>query len=353
VRPHRLTQNRMLGSLLLSIFAALISGCAGAKGNLLTSLISRDATVDGTVVVDTAPLADVTLPPDLQAPDIPIRPTVCLPWGDAPSFYPPQALSAVNTSSNEMAPFVTADALRLFFSSDRQGGPGGGDVYMASRPDPDTSFGPGALVEGVNTADDDGAFSLTPDGLTAYMSSSRPGGMGQADIWTASRQDPQAPFSASDFSPLAEVNNEGRQFDPFLSTDGLRLYFTTDGILESGSLADIAVAERSISAGIFGEPTAVAGLDMEAVHDANPSLTGDQLMIVFSSNRPGGPGGSDLWYATRDSADAAFSEPRLLSPLSTSDSEGEVFITPDACEIYFARDLNGQRDLFVARFRSQ
>lgn len=332
--------------------AALVSGCSGTSGNLLTSLISDDASADAAIFGDAAPPPDASDPVDLHAPDSPLQPTSCTPWGDSPSFYLPRALSATNTSSDERSPFVTVDGRQLFFSSDRPGGPGGLDVYVAYRPNAQANFGSGSLYDGASTADDESGFFLSGDGLAAYLSSPRPGGMGQADIWTAARADPQIPFSPADFSPLAEVNNEGHQLDPFLSENGQRLYLTTDGILENGSLADLAVAEWSSAAGVFSEPMAIPGLDAEGVREGGPSLTSDQRLIVFSSDRPGGPGGSDLWYATRDSADAAFSEPRLLAALNTSDSEGEVFITPDGCEVFFGRHVDGQWDLFVARFRS-
>jgi len=39
----------------------------------------------------------------------------------------------------------------------------------------------------INTSDADGTTYISPDGLTLYFSSDRPGGYGQYDLWVATR----------------------------------------------------------------------------------------------------------------------------------------------------------------------
>ncbi len=48
-------------------------------------------------------------------------------------FSPPQNLSELNTSDNDVPGYISADNCRLYFASDRPGGKGGNDLYVATR----------------------------------------------------------------------------------------------------------------------------------------------------------------------------------------------------------------------------
>lgn len=274
--------------------------------------------------------------------------TPCLPWTDATRFETPEPLGSINTTSEEIEPFVSADGLTLYFTSDRPGGKGGRDIYQATRATPMDAFGSIGAVAAFNTAYDDGGLSLSTDGLTAYISSTRPGGPGPPDLFVVSRPDTATPFVAADVVLLAAVNGAGREFDPAPSADGRRLYFTADGIVAAGSEADLVFAERSGTSGDFGAPRAVPGVNPPDGREGNPWVSADELLIVFNSDRAGGLGGHDLWYATRADRDATFSAPRPVPDVNTSDQEGEVFVSADGCELYFGR-TTGQRDLFHTR----
>ena len=54
---------------------------------------------------------------------------------------------------------------------------------------------PGTSSE-LNTPSQDGCPIFSPDGLSLYMASNRPGGKGGIDIWIASRASRTAPFGA-------------------------------------------------------------------------------------------------------------------------------------------------------------
>src|SRR5205085_1412413 len=47
-------------------------------------------------------------------------------------------------------------------------------------------------------------------------------------------------------------------------------------------------------------------------------LSRDELTMYFTSDRPGGRGGDDLWFATRESADAPWDEPQNMRALNTT-----------------------------------
>ncbi len=79
----------------------------------------------------------------------------------------------VNTEGNEMSPFIHADGRTLYFKSDKHPGMGSYDIFV-SRKRGDKWSDPENLGYPINTKGDDGALSISTDGLTAYYSSDEP-----------------------------------------------------------------------------------------------------------------------------------------------------------------------------------
>lgn len=84
---------------------------------------------------------------------------------------------------NEMTPYLAADGVTLYFSSDRPGGLGDNDIWMTKRLDDSWQkwSDPVNLGSPINTEDWDAFFTLDAGGEYAYMSSSQ-NSMGQSDI---------------------------------------------------------------------------------------------------------------------------------------------------------------------------
>lgn len=98
-------------------------------------------------------------------------------------YLPPENLGpGINTDSTEIHPFVAPDESFLMFSSDRPGGKGSFDLYIAFRA-PDGRFGPalnmGDRINGAGTVNWLGAVS--PDGKYLFFASNRNGN--SLDIW--------------------------------------------------------------------------------------------------------------------------------------------------------------------------
>lgn len=92
----------------------------------------------------------------------------------------------VNSSKGyEIAAAISADGNTLFFASDRAGGQGGTDIFMAKRL-PTGKWGtPVNLGKEINTSYDEDFPSLSPDGKTLYFSSKGHTSMGGYDIFKA------------------------------------------------------------------------------------------------------------------------------------------------------------------------
>lgn len=84
---------------------------------------------------------------------------------------------------DEMTPYLAADGVTLYFSSNRPGGIGDNDIWMTKRLDStwEKWSDPQNLGAPINTEDWDAFFTLDAGGEYAYMSSSQ-SGYGQSDI---------------------------------------------------------------------------------------------------------------------------------------------------------------------------
>jgi hypothetical protein len=157
----------------------------------------------------------------------------------------------VNSPFNEFSPFPQNDPSRgpvLYFSSFRPGGfaaePAGGtpdsDLYWSASHG--GVFDAAALIPLVNSLLDDGQPNVSQDGLELYFYSTRPGGIGAADLYVSTRGVAVDPWSVP-ANLGAVVNSSAAETRPSLSWDGLSLYFGSTRAGGEGS-SDIWVTIR-------------------------------------------------------------------------------------------------------------
>ncbi len=107
----------------------------------------------------------------------------------------PQSLGQdVNTPAYmETTPFLAADGLTLYFSSDRPGGQGGNDIYSTRRLDASWKkwTKPVNLGPSVNTPGFDGYYTVAAAGDYAYWSSNDPGKTKKGDVYRLSLRKPE------------------------------------------------------------------------------------------------------------------------------------------------------------------
>ena len=132
----------------------------------------------------------------------------------------------VNSGGNEFSPsYVGAGGGLLFFSSDREGGPGQDRIYMSLR-EPGGDWSAPVEVPELNAAGYSTARpNVSQDGRTIVFDSNRPGGMsGAPDVWVATRASINDPWSEPAVLG-SNVNSASGETRAWLSTDGRRLYF--------------------------------------------------------------------------------------------------------------------------------
>lgn len=145
-----------------------------------------------------------------------------------------------NTAGGEFSPSLveTAAGVMLFYSSP---GVGGLQDIHVSLMRPDGTFAPGSPVAELNTAGhNDQMPNVTRDGLEMVFASDRPGGAGLLDIYVATRATTADPWSSPvNLGPA--VNTGAGESRPSLSGDRERLHF--------GRLGDIWVSSRAQQTG--------------------------------------------------------------------------------------------------------
>jgi Tol biopolymer transport system component len=124
--------------------------------------------------------------------------------------------------SQDTHPYYRAAGPELWFTSDR--GDAGTDIYVA--PLRDGSFGPVTLVPELNTPAVEAHPQVTEDGLGVLLASNREGGAGGFDLWVASRRSTTEKFGAP--TSLAEVNTADDEYGGWISPDGCRVYFSSN-----------------------------------------------------------------------------------------------------------------------------
>lgn len=82
-------------------------------------------------------------------------------------------------------------------------------------------------------------------------------------------------------------------------------------------------------------------------------MTADGLTIVFGSSRKGGQGDRDMWMATRESSEAAWSEPfNLGTAINTDRRESYPVLSPDGLLLMFTRASDGNKTFVSTRSSS-
>ena len=207
----------------------------------------------------------------------------------------------VNTSYGDVNPNISADGLSLYFDDypvyPKPGGYGGGDMWVTRRDTTDDEWGtPMNLGPTVNTSYSDGALCISADGLTLIFESNRPGGYGNYDLWMSTRTTTKDDWSAPvNLGPT--VNSSADEYPPSISADGLSLYFGSNRPGGLGSF-DIWVTKRATVSDPWAPPVNLGPPVNSFAFDACPNLSADGSTLYFTSTRPGGFGGHDLWQVS-------------------------------------------------------
>ncbi|MEO8041651.1 MAG: hypothetical protein ABI646_03475 [Acidobacteriota bacterium] len=193
----------------------------------------------------------------------------------------------------------------------------------------------------INSEFDDQAAVLSKDERTMYFSSNRPGSINLSrDIWVSTRKNKNSPWATPvNLGPV--INSSGTELVRSLTSDGHFLLFQSDRAGGGFGQADIWVIARKHINNEFGwgDPVNLGS----AINTPYTELASNYLFagagnpsskLFFSSNKPGGFGGPDIYESTI--TDTGFESSVNVVELNTPSIETCFWIRDDGLEIIFS-----------------
>jgi Tol biopolymer transport system component len=225
-------------------------------------------------------------------------------------------------------PTLTSDLLELHFNHMD-------DIAVATRASPGDPWGEYQLVAMLLSPMKDSTPDLAPDGLTMYLASDRADTIGDYDIYVASRANRGGTWSLP--THVSGLSGTGPDHSASIDATGRFLVFCSNDTIFTTSRQD--------AGSVWTVPKTEAIISSSDGEDGT-FLMPDGLTVYFDSDRPGGPGNSDLYVATRPTLTDPFEAPVLVEGVNSSDDDADAWVSPDGRHLYFISQRSGNRLLY-------
>ena len=240
------------------------------------------------------------------------RASLDAPWGTPQNLGP-----KINSPYSDQCPRLAPDGYTLIFASNRPGGLGQHDLYMAHRSNQRDDFGwdfAENMGSAVNSSFQDytpGSFEDENGNFILYFSSTRPGGPGGADVYTSVMQN-DGTFGPAVLVP--ELSSKDDDFFPIPRRDGLELFLSSS---RAGTLGgrDLWVSTRASTSAPWSTPVNLGPSINSTANDEGTGMPFSETSLIFNSDRQGGAGGFDLYEIKR---------PKLASGLGSALSRAKA-----------------------------
>lgn len=254
-------------------------------------------------------------------------------------------------------PFVSTDGLSFYMASNRDGGLGGIDIWIATRATPDEPWGaPVNAGAPINSTANDFCPTPTRSGHLFYFVSNRDGGCGGDDIYVTRLELQGWGYSWGAPTNLGcQINSAGNEASPFPLIDrdntgdwSQALYFSSNRLGGFASdpvdatLGDSDIYMSSFNDGAYGPAELAAGVN-SPFEDGHPNISHDGIEMFMYSNRPGTLGMADIYVSTRSNASDPWSTPANLgSNVNSADgAETRPSLSWDKKTLYFGSSRAG------------
>ena len=259
--------------------------------------------------------------------------------------------SNINTELDEYWPVLTADDQILYFtrklvtSTDKRMGMSrfNEDVFYSRFDDSVWSIAqpiPGFM----NSSQNEGALSITPDGNTMYFTicadiEAPADFVGWCDIYYSEFRNSKWSLPKNLGAPINTVSKETQ---PSISFDGKTLFYSSNRPGTFGKL-DIWKSQKKDD-GSWGEPVNLGPKINTPQNEESPFIHADDQTLYFSSDGHLGMGGTDLYMAKR-MPDLSYDSVRNLGyPINTATNQRSLFINSSGTKAYFSSGLEEQQN---------
>jgi hypothetical protein len=253
----------------------------------------------GDLEVDSGLPPDIEVTPDARELDAAIDATVQHVWST-----PPVTLVELDSAGSEADPTMTANRLTVVWSSTRAGGLGQHDLWIATRAAVTDPFSGITDLTVLNSTVNDQAPEISPDGKTLYFASAR---SGNNDFYMST-------FDGTAWAaptPVAELNTTGSELELAVSPDLKTVVIDRAHVFYR--------ATRDTTTAPFGTLVALPELQL-STDVASPTLGDGGGVIYFHA------GAVRDMYVARETMPGKYGTPAPVTELNTADRDADPHI---------------------------
>lgn len=250
----------------------------------------------------------------------------------------------VNSDFPEYYPSLTLDNKVMIFTR-RINGDGVSeqeDFYMSKWSDKNSKWTDADPIPGINTRFNEGAASISGDGLTIIFTACEGpaigygarDGSGSCDLFESRYNLEKGVWSKGE--NIKALNSGAWESQPTLSSDGNFIVFARARHIQ-GIGSDLFASYRKED-GTWAKPYPLPGEVNTEFEEESPYLHSDGQTLYFSSNGHPGFGGLDV-FVSRLREDGTWGEPKNLGfPLNTNNNENSLLVESNGSYALFASD---------------
>ncbi len=201
-------------------------------------------------------------------------------WGE------PIPINNINTNGHDAVVHISHDGQKLFIY--RNVGVGSGDIFMSKLDGANWSVP--EKIKGINSNFWEGSVCLFPDEKTICFSSERQGGVGGRDLYYAKLQPDGTWGDVKNFGP--EINTKFDEDAPFIHSDGKTLFFSSNG---HNTIGGYDIFRSELKNGSWTTPYNVGKPVNTSQDDKFYIVSSDGQRGYYSSEKKDGFGQQDIY----------------------------------------------------------
>ena len=254
----------------------------------------------------------------------------------------------INTGDSEYLPSPSLDGKSMVFTRRIRGQE---DLYISYQNETG-QWSVATAIEAINTPDNEAAHSISEDGNTIVftMCNNKTTGFGSCDLYYT-QFDGETYTLPVNMGP--RINTPAWESQPCLFANGQKILFSSN---RKGSLggSDLWMVQKT-SEGKWGAVVNLGSAINTEGQEESPFLHRDGKTLYFRSNGHTGMGGFDLFMSKWDEQNKEWSTPVNLGyPINSEGDEGSLAVDHLGKIAYYASDINSvgatERNLDLVQF---
>ncbi|MEP7196653.1 MAG: OmpA family protein [Saprospiraceae bacterium] len=152
---------------------------------------------------------------------------------------------------------------------------------------------------------------------------------------------------------LVEINTPLNEGAPSISADGNTLVFVSCDRREGMGGCDLYISNKKNNS--WSIPVNMGEKINTPAYETQPCIADNGKLILFSSNRIGGYGGSDIWMSVKNKSNAWIKPINLGPVINTKDDERCPFLHQDGKTLYFSSNGHpgmGSNDIYYSQMET-